>query len=699
MNSSHLAGSRTKAAMLLLASAAIATTGCSNMTSTATGGASAVAAMKIPGKIHGGNQPVSGATVNLYFAGQSGIGVSTNVGAPTKVPRLVATTTSAADGAGSFSFTLTPGAPNDGSSASFSCPTDNSNPYIYVVAKGGTTVNTASATPNAAAEFIAPVGRCADINASTVYMSEVVTVATVAAIHQYMNSSAGLPIEQTIGSDGIYVSDLGLGTSFGNVANMANLSTGLGNPSITRAGSTSVPGTSMTITPELAKINQLANIISACINQQGGDPSGSCQAIYTNAAVPPKASTTSVGAVGTTATDLLTALYYIFTNPTNSGTAARTALFNLSPANGAPYQPTLTAVPTDWSIGISFTASGNCAGSSAPFLGSPVSLAFGANGNIFATNGQTGAGSVVQISPTGAPIACLPVTSGGTGTAAAGIAFDIANGVWSGSSTANVLYRFIGSVNSSLSNLTYTTAAPVTSITTDGYGDVFFAATDGNLYEIPLASAATAATTPVLINSIPLGASSIISIDAGNRIWATSGTNSITYTQGTVTGGSLTFASNATTAVTTTSASFGLATTSSTGDGVFYSTTGASPSITSLMNSSGSYAATTGYPVSGGGLSSPSAIALDGAQNVWAANGGTGGLSAFDREGVALAPAGFQKDASFLGPQSSILIDTSGNIWVGLTGSSTITEIVGAAVPVYQPYSSALQTNRFQQIP
>jgi hypothetical protein len=45
----------------------------------------------------------------------------------------------------------------------------------------------------------------------------------------------------------------------------------------------------------------------------------------------------------------------------------------------------------------------------------------------------------------------------------------------------------------------------------------------------------------------------------------------------------------------------------------------------------------------------------------------------------------------------------SGDVWVAGTGSGTpsnsITEIVGAAVPVYQPYATGLSNGRFQHIP
>ena len=683
--------------MALLASAAVVTTGCSNMTS-ATASSDAKAAAKVSGKIHGGNQPVSGATVDLYFAGQTGIAHGAI---------YAATTLSSTDGTGSFSFNLVQSAPNDHTSNAFSCPV--SNPYVFVVAKGGTTVNTPTATANGDAEFIAPMGRCADITASTnIYMSEVVTVATMAAIHQYMDPTASAShIESTLGSDGIFISDLGLANSFNSVSLMASLSTGLGNPSITRTGDRNgAVGVTVTISPELAKINQLANIISACINQEAGG-STTCSDLYDLATPPADAGTTSVStAQYARATDLLTALYYIFTNPTNGSDTTRATLFALAGAS-APYQPTLSAVPTDWSIGIKYVASGSCTNSASSFIDTPTSLSIDGNGNVIIGNRSSNqAGSVAQLATSGVPAACFPVTAGGLTTGGttplptSGTVVDIANNVWVGSATTNEIIRYTpASTTSAATSIDIPTASPIASITTDGYGDVFFSTLSGDLYEIVKASGPVPLPVPVQINTGSLGTASHIMIDSADRIWASSGTGSITATTGSP-DQTNSFLTNFTTTQVTTPNSYGIASTSVTGAGVYTSSL-TDNSITYITGPSLTTAP--GFPVTGSGISSPLDIALDGAQNVWTANG-DGGIAAFSRTGVALTPTGgFQKDASYLGGQNALVIDPSGNIWLGLRAGNTLTEIVGGAVPVYQPYATGLlpanTVNRFQTLP
>lgn len=53
---------------------------------------------------------------------------------------------------------------------------------------------------------------------------------------------------------------------------------------------------------------------------------------------------------------------------------------------------------------------------------------------------------------------------------------------------------------------------------------------------------------------------------------------------------------------------------------------------------------------------------------------------------------------SYLNGGNAIAIDFSGNVWMAGSGNS-VTELVGAGVPVYQPFSLGYTNGRFQQIP
>jgi len=106
------------------------------------------------------------------------------------------------------------------------------------------------------------------------------------------------------------------------------------------------------------------------------------------------------------------------------------------------------------------------------------------------------------------------------------------------------------------------------------------------------------------------------------------------------------------------------------------------------------------------GIATPTSISVDGRLNVWIPNNsngtGTGSVSELGSQGTAtgLSPStGFQKDASYLTSGRALAVDQAGNVWVAGDGANFITEIVGAGVPIFQPYSVGLHNGRFQTIP
>ena len=166
--------------------------------------------------------------------------------------------------------------------------------------------------------------------------------------------------------------------------------------------------------------------------------------------------------------------------------------------------------------------------------------------------------------------------------------------------------------------------------------------------------------------------------------------------------------------ITTPSPSYGLA--AEYLKGVYVSVQNANNQITLLSGSGTSYAPGFLTNPGAGGLATPSAVAADGSRNVWAANDGTvmatgstgtaGVVSQFSSSGISLSPdpgattgGGYQKAPPFFVNGRTIAIDQAGNVWVGRDGSQQLTEIVGGAVPIFQPYSLGINSNRFQTIP
>jgi YVTN family beta-propeller protein len=79
----------------------------------------------------------------------------------------------------------------------------------------------------------------------------------------------------------------------------------------------------------------------------------------------------------------------------------------------------------------------------------------------------------------------------------------------------------------------------------------------------------------------------------------------------------------------------------------------------------------------GGGLSSPAGLAIDGAGRVWIANGNDS-VSVFSNAGTAVSPSGGYPTGA-TGGSTAISIDTSGDVW--LATQSGVVEMIGAAAP------------------
>jgi hypothetical protein len=90
----------------------------------------------------------------------------------------------------------------------------------------------------------------------------------------------------------------------------------------------------------------------------------------------------------------------------------------------------------------------------------------------------------------------------------------------------------------------------------------------------------------------------------------------------------------------------------------------------------------------GGGISSPTWVAIDGGDNVWITNAGNSyALSEFNNAGTAITGgSGYQSGK--LNSPSFIAIDSSGDVWIPNHGANTVTEIIGIATPAVTPLSA-----------
>lgn len=699
MNGFNLSRSQsfTRISLALLASSAAFTAGCANMITTAASTNALDAPATVTGKVHGGNQPVSGATVKIWYVGEG-----------TALASVGATTTSAADGAGSFSFikAATNGLPPNGNT--FSCPSDST--LVYVVATGGNPLNNGVNTVNnTAAVFLAPYGPCKNItSASFVDMTEVSTVATMAALQQYFNplaSSTSTAAAESFSTDGSGLAKTAVTNAFSTIANLADVVSGSAVVSkVIPAGSITAgygyAGISVTAIPESTKLNLIANIIASCVNNATSS-APNCATLFSNAA-PPDPATTSrpYGTVFPAATDVLQAAYYMLTNPTDGGSSKLTNLYNLSAAAGAPFQPALSPAPSDWTLAVSYSSVSSCGSNSGHFISNAQDLAVDIYGGIWMANSEPGKGNLTQVAPNGVPVTCIAIGSG----ANSGVTIDNKTGtlgnIWLADSASSNVYRYTPGQSTSFQ---FPTTVPPAAIAADGTGNIYFTsgAASGTLYEMPGAVASATAVTPLAITTAIGTAPARIMLDSTSAVWTTSGSSFITRSASATpnTGGGFTSLQ-----LTTPTPTYGISTTAipsgSTKNFVYVGAYAPSNTLSLFQGIGASYSSVAGWPVTTA-LASPAAVASDGAQNVWTVNNGssTGVVEVGNQLQPLSGFGGFKKSNLYLASGRSLVIDQSGNVWISLDNTNSITEIVGAAVPVAQPYSDALKNNRFQHIP
>jgi streptogramin lyase len=415
----------------------------------------------LQGQVHGGQQPISQAHIYLFAANTNGYGNPSS-------SLLNAADTGHSDSVGAYvlsgsngSFTIT---------GDYSC-TANTQVYLYTL--GG---NAGSGT-NSAAGLMAALGNCPASNnflASdpVIQVNEVTTVAAAYAMAGFATDAVH------VSSSGTTLAQIGIANAFANAGNLASIVTGQA-LATTPAGNGEVPQ---------SEINTLANILASCVNSSGpaSTPCGNLLN-YTN-----------------NSSDTASAVIYIAHNP-----GANTAnLFALSTAS-APFAPTLTAVPNDFTVALIFTGVSNAC---------CFSIAIDGSGNAWLTD--TGANSVVKLPSTGA------ILSGANGytdpnlIAPYGIAIDLSGNAWTSDGYPGGVVEF-SPTGSRLSSGANGYPGGGAGIAIDGLGNAWSGA--GPIFEISSGGINLSGVSGYADGHNPWG----IAIDSSENVWVANSDNTV----------------------------------------------------------------------------------------------------------------------------------------------------------------------------
>ncbi|HKF47814.1 MAG TPA: hypothetical protein VKB38_10690 [Terracidiphilus sp.] len=384
----------------------------------------------ISGTVHGGQQPVSGATVFILANSPSGYGT-----APTT---LLTTTT---DAGGSFSFPIAGTCSTVGPAPHAAQPNDQ----LIIMSVGGNPGNSGG-TVNPNLVLISAIGSCSSLSGASFFqVNEVTTVASAYALAGFLTYSGAVDTPPsssvtagTIPFFGIPTSGgsctsaahwtstgantcnyVGLSNAARTVQTLVNVGTGLppANSKVASYTAAGITAGNDSYVPS-SRINTLANILSSCVNSTGGAASDggttNCGTLFI-------ATTPTTIATPVAPTDTLQAILNVAQSPFLA-TAANTSFFGLASKNAPFNTPAgLTSKPNDWALAVGYTSGGATninAGDAGTIIPSGATqatilegLAIDQQGNVWATStaDQTGSanggnGGIVGLTNQGTPI-------------------------------------------------------------------------------------------------------------------------------------------------------------------------------------------------------------------------------------------------------------------------------------------------------
>lgn len=626
-------------------------TGCSGMPVMNSTASNPVQGVALQGRVHGGQGPISGASVYLLAANTSGYG---NASAS-----LLNSSGSNTHFDGTNYYVTTDSGGNFTITGDYTCPAATTQVYLYSI--GG---NSGSGT-NTAAGLMAALGTCQNLMTSTFAMvNEISTVATAYSIAGYATDATH------VSSSGSTLALTGVANAFATAQNLETLGTGVA-LFITPGTNGTAPG---------YEINTLADILAACVNSSGSTASGMpCNTLFTNAK----------NSSGTQPTDTATAAINIAHNPG----ANVDALFGLASAT-SPFQSILPAAPNDWTVGIDY-------------LGCSMSitngLAVDKSGNVWiAATNSSNASVLCEFSPLGVPASSTGYSGGGL-LDPFDVAIDSGGNVWvtnqsTGAGGSNSISKFspTGSPISPSTGYTDSQLSDPWGIAIDKNGNVWIADSEivtgsscGNGCTISeySSSGSNMSGSPYtgggLFNPIT------IAVDTSNNIWIASGDGAISKfnSSGTAISGTNGYSGGG---LTVNNAGSGALAIDASGN-VWSANNGSTNLVGELNSTGGAVSPSGGY--TGGDLELPDSIAIDGSGHVWVANS-FAGLSEFSSTGTVLSPNGFTEATSCCATPvaTGIGIDGSGNIWISNNYRGQLSEVVGAAAPVVTPIVANLLT-------
>jgi hypothetical protein len=432
---------------LMVPGALIGLTGCGAFQATTPGAPVQASVSDVKGNVHGGQQPIAYASLQIFQAGTTGTYGS---GATPLIPTANAACTAGqsptcyyAGGAkgcvASDAQTCYTGAVSDAKgnftiTGDYTCTLGTD---LYMTATGGNP----GAGVNKSSVLLTGFGLCDNVaNVPFLEINEISTVGTVWALTQFMSDSYVASTQTGIINIGAPATNVtGLNQAFADINTLINYQTGLSPGPAPGSGSIVPPGT----TVPTQEIYAIADALAACVNTTGN---GACTSLfgYTQAN-------------NVTPTDTVGAALNIATNPTMNATK----ILQLGTAN--PPFPTTFTTANDLTLAVTYTGDG---------LNAPSALAVDANGNVWIAN--SAGNSVTQLAHNGSAAASSPFTAGQIDTPSA-IAIDTSGDIWIANANSTLTELSGTGTNVGTSPFSGGGLSSPSSIAFDGLGNLWIA--------------------------------------------------------------------------------------------------------------------------------------------------------------------------------------------------------------------------------